>query len=49
MVLLIKIRLMFINIGDEIESDLKSNAGFYKNSFGAFVVTNVDDLTSFQE
>ncbi len=35
--------------GDEIETDLKINANFFKGAYGAFIVTNITDFMSFQE
>jgi hypothetical protein len=43
---IVEIRVMN---GDEIDTDLKVNATFYKGALGAFVVTKDIDYLSFQE
>jgi hypothetical protein len=38
-----------MTLGDEIETDLKINMPFYKNAYGAFVVTDVLEYITFQD
>jgi len=35
--------------GDELETDLKINMPFYKNAYGAFIVTDINEYITFQD
>ena len=35
--------------GEEMESDLKNIAAYFKNAYGAFILTSINDYISFQE
>ena len=41
--------IIYLKLGDEIDTDLKINSSFYKKALGAFVVTAIKDNLSFLE
>jgi len=44
----IPVEIRVIN-GDELDTDMKINASYFKGALGAFVVTAIDEFMSFQE